>query len=168
MKCMHFCLRRRKSITVYYSMWVLVCSVVCVLQRHVTLSGCAGVTLPPRSNTGVHIEDGTRHTAESVCERCWQPVIPMCCAAPLDCSSPALNLIGEATVMLPLLLLMFRRDSNSLVQTLMVRPDLFWPFGESKTESPLCFLDTFVATSLLRKFNSLFDSIFIINLTEAV
>lgn len=70
--CMYSFTQEKRALqhtTLCMCAYVFLC--VCVpLQRGVTLSGCAGVTCPLRSSTGVHIEDGTRHTAESVCERC--------------------------------------------------------------------------------------------------
>lgn len=56
-------------ITVWVFVYIIVC-VMCILQRRVTLAGCAGVTCPLGNSTGVNIEDGMRHTVESVGERC--------------------------------------------------------------------------------------------------
>lgn len=51
-----------------YCVCLCVCAYmsVCILLRCVTLAGCAGVTCPLRSSTGVHVEDGMLHTVDTV------------------------------------------------------------------------------------------------------
>lgn len=119
----YLCVCQWKCIKVYHGVHV------CVLQRRVTEAGCAGVTRPPRSDAGVHIEDGMRVYVWEVLTAS-RPRVLSSASEP----TPALNLIVVETVMLPLSLLMFLYVTLifSRPRLVTVRPNLCRPTNELK------------------------------------
>ena len=98
------------------------CLCVCVLQRRVTLAGCAGVTCPPRGSVGVHIEDGMQ-----VCVKGADSQASPCALQLLWTDSSSESNWGKDSNAPLIASHVPQCDFNFLELTLMVWPDLIRP-----------------------------------------